>query len=239
LSFNKSITLKNIYYNYPNESRTVLNDINLTIPVKSTVGFVGTTGSGKTTIVDIILGLLQTKKGTLEVDGQIITKKNTRAWQRIIGYVPQHIYLIDDTIAANISFGVKSEDVSQEAVEIASKIANLHNFVMDELTNQYQTKIGERGVRLSGGQIQRIGIARALYHNPQVLVLDEATSALDNITEQAVVEAINNLSKKITVILIAHRLNTLKNCDMIFKLEKGKLVDQGPYDEINANKNSS
>tara|TARA_B110000483_G_scaffold121181_1_gene146312 strand:+ start:1147 stop:2919 length:1773 start_codon:yes stop_codon:yes gene_type:complete len=239
LSFNKSITLKNIYYNYPNESRTVLNDINLTIPVKSTVGFVGTTGSGKTTIVDIILGLLQTKKGTLEVDGQIITKKNTRAWQRIIGYVPQHIYLIDDTIAANISFGVKPEDVSQEAVEIASKIANLHDFVMDELTNQYQTKIGERGVRLSGGQIQRIGIARALYHNPQVLVLDEATSALDNVTEQAVVEAINNLSKKITVILIAHRLNTLKNCDMIFKLEKGKLVDQGPYDEINTNKNSS
>ena len=142
-------------------------------------------------------------------------------------------------ISANISFGVKPEDVSQEAVEIASKIANLHDFVMDELTNQYQTKIGERGVRLSGGQIQRIGIARALYHNPKVLVLDEATSALDNITEQAVVEAINNLSNKITIILIAHRLNTLKNCDMIFKLEKGKLVDQGPYDEINANKNPS
>ena len=233
LLFKKSIILKNIHYNYPNSSRTVLNDINLSIPFKSTVGFVGTTGSGKTTTVDVILGLLQTNKGTLEVDGQIITKKNIRAWQRIIGYVPQHIYLIDDTISANISFGVKPEDVSQEAVEIASKIANLHDFVMDELTNQYQTKIGERGVRLSGGQIQRIGIARALYHNPKVLVLDEATSALDNKTEQAVVEAINNLSKKITIILIAHRLNTLKNCDIIFKLEKGKLVDQGPYNEIN------
>ena len=240
LLFNKSISLKNIHYNYPNSSQSVLKNINITIPKKSTVGIIGTTGSGKTTTVDIILGLLEAQKGTLEVDEKIITTQNSRAWQRILGYVPQQIYLSDDTISANVAFGVKDEDISQEAVEKACKIAELHNFVVDELSDKYQTKIGERGVRLSGGQIQRIGIARALYHKPQVLVFDEATSALDNLTEQAVVDAINNLGEKVTIILIAHRLNTVKNCDRIFKIEKGQVISQGTYNEImNINNNFS
>ena len=240
LKLNKSIVLKNLCYDYPNASRTALKDINLIIPVKSTVGLVGTTGSVKTTTVDIILGLLEAQKGTLEIDGKIITKKNLRSWQRSIGYVPQHIYLADDTVEANIAFGLNNKDISQEGVEKAAKIANLHEFIIEELPKKYKTIIGERGVRLSGGQRQRIGIARALYHNPQVLILDEATSALDNKTEKAVMDAVNNLSKNITTILIAHRLKTVENCDIIFKLEKGRLIDQGKFNGIiNTNKNSS
>ncbi|OUX38043.1 MAG: ABC transporter ATP-binding protein [Candidatus Pelagibacter sp. TMED273] len=232
IPFDKAITLNNIYYNYPNSSRTALNNINLTIPAQTTVGLVGATGCGKTTTVDIILGLLITQKGTLEVDGKIITKKNTRAWQRSIGYVPQNIYLTDDTIAANIAFGIDQKDVSYQLIERAAKIANLHEFVNSELPNQYQTIVGERGVRLSGGQKQRIGIARALYHNPKVLILDEATSALDSETEEAFMNEINKLSKSITIIIIAHRLTTVKNCDIIFKLNKGNLVSQGTYAEL-------
>tara|TARA_Y100000389_G_scaffold143669_1_gene141966 strand:+ start:5735 stop:7540 length:1806 start_codon:yes stop_codon:yes gene_type:complete len=240
LSLNKTISLKNIYYNYPNTSRTALKNVNINIPVKTTVGLVGSTGSGKTTMVDIILGLLEPQKGTLEVDGKVITKQNARSWQRSIGYVPQHIYLSDDTVAANIAFGVDKKKINQVSVEKASKIAKLHEFVMNELPKQYQTTIGERGVRLSGGQRQRIGIARALYHNPQILFLDEATSALDNQTEEVVMEAINNLGKNITIILIAHRLNTVKNCDIIFKLDKGQVIGQGTFNElIDNNKNFS
>ena len=232
LPFNEKISLKNIDYNYPNTEVKALKKINLVIPARTTVGLVGATGCGKTTTVDIILGLFEAQNGTLEVDGQIITKENSRAWQRSIGYVPQHIFLSDDSIAANIAFGKEYKDIDQQAVEKAAKIANLHDFVKSELPKQYQTTIGERGVRLSGGQRQRIGIARALYHNPKVLILDEATSALDNDTEEAVMEAVNKLSKDITIIMIAHRLNTVKKCDIIFKLEKGRLVGQGNYDEL-------
>jgi len=232
LPFEKKITLKNIYYNYPNTSRTALKDISLNINAKSTVGFVGATGSGKTTIVDIILGLLESQRGSVEIDGNILNNQNLKSWQNSIGYVPQNIYLSDDTIAANIAFGVEAKNIDQEIVEKVSKIANLHDFIKDELPKQYQTTIGERGVRLSGGQRQRVAIARALYHNPKVLILDEATSALDNQTEQAVMDAVNNLSKDITIILIAHRLNTVKICDVIFKLEKGQLVAQGSFKEL-------
>ena len=232
LTFNKSITLKNIHYNYPNSSRTALEDINLIIPAKSTVGLIGTTGCGKTTTVDIILGLLKPQKGTLEVDGRVIKEQNLRAWQRSIGYVPQYIYLSDDTILANIAFGVESQDINQDMVKKVSKIANLHQFIVDELPKEYQTTIGERGVRLSGGQRQRIGIARALYHNPKVLILDEATSALDSKTEQAVMNAVNNLSKSLTIIIIAHRLDTVKKCDKIFLLEKGHLKNEGTFEEL-------
>ena len=232
LPLNKTITLKNIYYNYPNTARTALKDINLSISAKSTVGLVGTTGSGKTTTVDVILGLLEAQKGTLEVDGKVITKQNSRAWQRSIGYVPQHIYMADDSIMANIAFGVEPKDINQVAVEKASKIANLHEFIIDELPKQYQTIIGERGVRLSGGQRQRIGIARALYLDPQVLILDEATSALDNQTEKAFMDAVNNLSKEITIIFIAHRLSTVKKCDKIYLLEKGQLKNEGTFEEL-------
>jgi ABC-type multidrug transport system fused ATPase/permease subunit len=210
----------------------VLKKMSLTIPARSTVGLVGSTGSGKTTTVDLILGLLEAQEGELEVDGQAINVHNRRAWQRAIGYVPQHIYLADDTVAANIALGKDLKDIDQAAVERAAKIANLHDFVVNELPKQYQTSVGERGVRLSGGQRQRIGIARALYHKPQVLILDEATSALDNLTEKAVMEAVHNLGNKITIILIAHRLSTVKACDIIFMLEKGELKAQGTFDEL-------
>tara|TARA_B100000161_G_C33470087_1_gene377585 strand:- start:29 stop:892 length:864 start_codon:yes stop_codon:yes gene_type:complete len=238
LPLNKKISLKNICYSYPNASRTALKNINLNIFVKNTIGLVGATGSGKTTIVDIILGLLEAQKGTLEIDGKIINKQNSKSWQRSIGYVPQHIYLSDDTIAANIAFGQEPKDIHDEEIQKVSKIANLHEFVMNELPNQYQTTIGERGVRLSGGQRQRIGIARALYFNPQVLILDEATSALDNLTEKQVMDAVNNLSKHKTIIMIAHRLSTVKNCDRIFLFEKGELKNEGTFEElINKNEN--
>ena len=232
LAFNDKIILKDVHYTYPNSSRAALKDINLIIPAKSTVGFVGTTGGGKTTTIDIILGLLEPQKGTLEIDGIVIKKHNSRSWQQVIGYVPQNIYLSDNTIASNIAFGQKPDEINQTQVEKAAKIANLHDFIIDELPKKYQTKIGERGVRLSGGQCQRVGIARALYHNPKVIILDEATSSLDNETEKVVMEAVNNLSKDITIILIAHRLNTVKNCDNIYKLEKGQLVDQGSFNEL-------
>jgi ABC-type multidrug transport system fused ATPase/permease subunit len=204
----------------------------LSILSKSTVGFVGTTGSGKTTTVDIILGLIEAQKGILEIDGKIITQKNVRAWHQSIGYVPQHIFLSDDTIAANIAFGVESKNINYKTVEEVSKIASIHNFISTELPEKYFTTIGERGVRLSGGQRQRIGIARALYNNPKLLILDEATNALDNLTEKAVMDAINNLKKDITIILIAHSLSTVKNCDKIFLIESGKLKNEGTFEEL-------
>ena len=224
LPFNKSITLKQIHYNYPNSSRKVLDNINLTIDAKKTVGIVGSSGSGKTTTVDIITGLLEPQKGTIEIDGEVITKKNVKAWRRSIGYVPQHIHLNDDSIAANIAFGVDFKNINYQSVEKAAKAANLHEFVENKLPGKYQTIIGEQGVRLSGGQRQRIGIARALYHNPKVLIFDEATSALDNQTEETIIKELYNLRKDITIIMIAHRLNTLKDCDIIFKLENGKII---------------
>ena len=230
--FNESIKLKNICFHYPNSSIEALRNINITIPAKSTIGLVGSTGSGKTTTVDIILGLLNAQKGTLKVDNKIINKTNARVWQKSIGYVPQEIYLSDNTISANIAFGVDSKDIDHIAVENASKIAKLHEFVSNELPEKYETKVGERGVRLSGGQRQRIGIARALYHNPQVLILDEATSALDNQTEKAVMDAVNNLGKNITIILIAHRLSTVKKCDKIFFIEKGEIKNEGTFEEL-------
>lgn len=232
LSFDKEIVLNNIDFNYPNTSQKALQGISLNIPAKSTIGLIGATGSGKTTLLDIILGLLMSDKGTLEIDGEVLSKKNLRSWQRNIGYVPQNIYLSDDTIAANIAFGVESKNINQIDIERASKIANLHDFIINELPDKYNTTIGERGIRLSGGQRQRIGIARAVYLNPKILILDEGTSALDNETEKKVMESINNLSKKITIILVAHRLNTVRNCDKIYKFEKGKVIAEGKFDEI-------
>ena len=233
MKFSESITLKEINFSFPNSSRrTILDNININIKANSTVGLVGSTGSGKTTLVDIILGLLEAQKGTLEVDGKIITKNNCRAWQKSIGYVPQNIYLADDTVAANIAFGIDSNKINQKALKNAAKIANLNEFVLNELPKQYQTNIGDQGIKLSGGQRQRIGIARALYHNPDLLILDEATSALDNLNEKTVMDAVNNLDKKITIILIAHRLDTLKNCHNIFVLDRGSLVGQGTFDQL-------
>ena len=232
LQFNNEITLRSINYDYPNANRTALKNLNLSIKSKTTVGIVGATGSGKTTTVDIILGLLEAQQGSLEIDGRQISKKNIRAWQKFIGYVPQNIFLADDTIAGNIALGVESKFINQSNVERAAKIANIHEFVIDDLPEQYNTTVGERGIRLSGGQRQRIGIARAMYHNPKVLILDEATSALDNLTEQTVMEEVKNIGNDLTIIIIAHRLNTVKKCDNIFLLEKGELRGQGTFDEL-------
>ena len=197
------------------------------------MAFIGPTGSGKTTTVDIILGLLKAQKGVLEVDNQPINDNNDLAWQKIIGYVPQNIFLSDDTVEANIAFGTNPKNIDKNAVHYAAKIANIHDFIINDLPSQYQTTVGERGIRLSGGQRQRIGIARALYNNPQILIMDEATSALDNITEKAVMDSIHKLKKKMTIILIAHRLSTIKECDNIFIIEKGELKKQGKFDELN------
>ena len=232
IMLNNKIILSHVNYNYPNSSQNVLKNINISISANKSIGIVGKTGSGKTTLVDIIIGLLDSQEGFLKVDNQVINKNNQRSWQKSIGYVPQKIFLADDTIAANIAFGEDSNNIDHSKVISASKIANLHEFVSNELPFKYQTKVGERGVRLSGGQSQRIGIARALYNETSLLVLDEATSALDYQTEKAVMQELKNVSKEITIIIIAHRLNTIKGCDKIFFLENGEIKGEGNYDEL-------
>ena len=229
---NKQLTFKNISYKYPKTEKYVLNDVSLNIPAYSKIGIVGTTGGGKTTLIDLLLGLLTPTHGTIFVDDNMIKSDNVRSWQKSIGYVPQQIYLADDTVTSNIAFGIDANNIDHQALEKAAKIANLHDFVINELPNGYSTIIGERGVRLSGGQRQRIGLARSLYHKPDVLILDEATSSLDNITEKMVIDEINNLGDKITNIIIAHRLSTVKNFDKIFLLEKGKIKIEGNYEEL-------
>ena len=230
--FTQAIRLENVSYCYLNTSRPTLNQIDISIPVKHKVGLVGATGSGKTTTVDVILGLLNPLKGQLSVDGQLITDINRHQWQRTIGYVPQNIFLADDSVAANIAFGNQTQDISKNNLERAARIANIHEFIISNLPHGYDTKVGERGVRLSGGQRQRIGIARALYQKPKLLIFDEATSALDNLTEQLIMNNINNLDYDITMIMIAHRLGTLINCDKIYFMEDGKIKASGSYDEL-------
>ena len=232
LPLRQRLELRNVTYTYPNAERPALSNLSLTIPAKSTVGFVGSTGAGKTTIVDVILGLLEPQKGEIVVDGVSITSENYHCWRQSIGYVPQHIFLADESVAANIALGAPPNKIDMQAVEEAARVAELHDFVIRELPQEYQTKVGERGVRLSGGQRQRIGIARALYHDPDVLLLDEATSALDNITERAVIDAVRNLAHRKTILIIAHRLTTVRICDELFLLERGRLKAQGTYSDL-------
>ena len=232
ISLKRSISLNNICFSYPKEPRKILKNISLTIPAQTTVGIAGSTGSGKTTLVDIILGLIDPQDGKLEVDGIEINKNNVRDWQRLIGYVPQNIYLADNTISANIAFGIEEKYIDQKIIERVAKTANINKFIEEELPQKYLTRVGERGVRLSGGQIQRIGIARALYNDPKVLIMDEATSALDSFTEKEVMKEIYNLSQNITIIIIAHRLSTIEKCKIIFLIENGKLVGQGNFEEL-------
>jgi len=232
LPLNDRLELHNLRFRYPGGERDTLNGFSAVIPARSTVGIVGGTGAGKTTVIDIILGLLRPDAGDIRVDGAAITRDNVRAWQKSLGYVPQHIFLADTTVAANIAFGIAPEAIDMARIEAAARVANLHDFVTGDLPLGYRTEVGERGVRLSGGQRQRIGIARALYRDPDVLILDEATSALDNLTEYAVMEAVHNLAGRKTVIMIAHRLTTVKDCDTILMLERGRLVAQGTYAEL-------
>lgn len=232
LPLRESLCLSDVSFTYPNSKSPALVSLNICIPAKTTIAFVGTTGAGKTTAVDLILGLLRPQSGELRVDQIPIADDNVRAWQRNLGYVPQHIFLSDDTVSANIAFGVPEHAIDKVAVENAAHVAELHDFIVNEMLDAYDTKVGERGVRLSGGQRQRIGIARALYHNPDVLILDEATSALDNLTEKAVMRAVHNLGHRKTIILIAHRLSTVRNCDLIFVFEKGQVTSIGTYAEL-------
>lgn len=232
LALERKLELSKVSFAYAQADRPTLRGVDLVIPARTTVGIVGGTGAGKTTLVDLILGLLTPDAGEIRVDGTPVTEANLRAWQKTLGYVPQTIYLTDDTIAANIAFGVPKDKVDMAAVERAAKIAALHDFVLSDLPQGYDTFVGERGVRLSGGQRQRIGIARALYRDPTLLIMDEATSALDNITERVVMEAVQRIRADKTIILIAHRLTTVKTCDTIFLMDRGRLLAQGSYDEL-------
>lgn len=231
LTFQKEIKLESLSFRYQPEEPWVLADINISIPKGIRVGFVGTTGSGKSTLLDIIMGLLQPTTGKLIVDSQAVDEWNYRSWQAHIAHVPQTIFLIDASIAENIAFGVSKDQINYELLHRCAQQAQLADTI-ESWDLQYQTPVGERGVRLSGGQRQRIGIARALYKQSEILVFDEATSALDNITEQAVMDAIDNIEKDTTILIVAHRLTTLSSCDLIVELENGVIKRSGTYSEI-------
>ncbi|WP_034765871.1 ABC transporter ATP-binding protein [Rossellomorea vietnamensis] len=221
-TYNDSIELKNISFRYPNQKNYSVKEASLTIPIGQSVAFIGESGAGKTTIVDIILGLFTPEKGQVLVDGMNLEEQKS-TWQKKIGYIPQSIFLSDDTIRGNIAFGIDTKDIDEEAVWRALEQAQLKEFV-EALPEQLDTSVGERGVRLSGGQRQRIGIARALYHNPEILFMDEATSALDNETEKEIMKAIDDLKGDKTLIIIAHRLSTIENCDIVYRMNNGKVV---------------
>lgn len=221
-TFLNSIKLENVYFRYPNQEEYSIKNLSLTIPIGNSVAFVGTSGAGKTTIVDTILGLLEPDKGRVFVDGKEL-KELLPIWKNKIGYIPQSIYLSDETIRKNVAFGINDIDIDEFAVQRAIEDAQLKDFI-DSLPEGLDTVVGERGVRLSGGQRQRIGIARALYHNPEIIFLDEATSALDNDTEKEIMKAIDGLKGEKTLIIIAHRLSTIEKCDIVFTVDKGTLI---------------
>jgi ABC-type multidrug transport system fused ATPase/permease subunit len=235
LDFNKSIKLENISFAYKNDKQ-ILRNINLLIPSNSKIGIVGTTGGGKSTLVDIIMGLLNPNSGKILIDGKILDISNSQAWKKNIGYVPQQIYLSDNSIKNNIAFGVNDEDIDLEKIKYVSKLSNIDEYI-EKLPNKYDTLVGERGVRLSGGEIQRIAIARAMYRQPKILILDEATSSVDNSTEKLIINAIENqITKNLTVIHIAHRLQSLKNCEKIYILDQGEIKQEGTYKTLFENK---
>jgi ABC-type multidrug transport system fused ATPase/permease subunit len=226
------LVLSRISFRYDGRDDTILDDISMTIRARTTIGIVGGSGAGKTTLADILLGLLEPSTGSIIVDGELLARGDMARWRAGLGYVPQTIYLADTTVAANIAFGIAEDAIDMVAVERAARGANLHEFIVNELPDGYRTRVGDRGVRLSGGQRQRVAIARALYREPEFLILDEATSALDGITEDVVMEAISGLSHRKTLLIIAHRISTLKECDEIFMLANGRFVARGTYDEL-------
>jgi len=231
LPFKNTIHFDTVRYRYTSDGPWVLDGLNLTIPKGARVGLVGSTGSGKSTTLDLLMGLLIPTEGAILVDGHPISNNRVSAWQRSIAHVPQIIYLADTTLAENIAFGVPTETIDLDRVRQAARQAQIANFI-ENSPKGYQAFVGERGIRLSGGQRQRIGIARALYKQASVLVFDEATSALDNATEQSVMDSIEGLSSDLTILLIAHRLSTVRRCDTILELEQGRLVASGTYEQL-------
>lgn len=225
------VELRSVGFQYPNKPTAALNDISLAFPLKSVIGIVGPSGSGKSTLVDVLLGLISPDKGELRVGGKLVNSENIRSWQDQLGYVPQSIFLTEGSIVENVAFGIAADVVDMAKVENAIRLAHLDEWVKG-LPEGFATKIGERGVQISGGQRQRLGIARALYNDAEFLFFDEATSALDGVTEKMIMEAIEDFGRKKTIVMIAHRLNTVKNCDMIFMIEQGRVVDQGTYDHL-------
>jgi ABC-type multidrug transport system fused ATPase/permease subunit len=232
ITFNRAISLNDVVYTYPGAAVPALNRVSLVIEKNTTVGLVGTTGSGKSTAVDVLLGLLQPQQGALRVDEAAVGTASVRAWQSHVGYVTQSPHIIDDTVARNIALGVPDTEIWKERLREAASLANLADFIEQQLPEKYNTRVGERGSRLSGGQRQRLCIARALYHDPEVLVFDEATSALDAETEDAIIEAIRSLRHQKTVVMIAHRLASLADCDAIYVFEGGKVIDYGTYESL-------
>jgi ATP-binding cassette, subfamily B, bacterial PglK len=230
MKFEKQISLNKLVFQYPNTDRKALDEISLIIHKGQSIGIIGKSGSGKTTLVDVILGLFKPQSGDIEVDG-ISVYRDLRAWQNVLGYVPQSIFLIDDTLESNIAFGVPDHLIDQDRLKNAIKMAQLSE-VVEQLPNGTKTMVGERGVLLSGGQRQRVGIARVLYHGREILVFDEATAALDNETEHLVTEATKALSGSNTIIIIAHRLSTIEHCDHIYQIEHGKVIKSGSYQEV-------
>ena len=231
----KSISLKNISFQYTEKSKYILDNLNLEIKANSTIALIGKTGSGKTTLVDIIIGLLNPKSGKLYFDNKSINEINISNIQNFFSYVPQDIILTDNTIKSNIAFGLEKNEIDMKRLHEVAKMSDIYEFIVTETSNGFDTLVGDRGVKLSGGQKQRIGLARALYRRPKLLILDEATSALDNITENKIMNLINGLKGSMTIIIIAHRLSTIKKCDMIYVLEKGKIVGKGNYQDLSKN----
>lgn len=229
-AFTSSIVLDRISFKYQGSDALILNDVSLEIKKGESVAFIGSTGAGKTTIVDLIMGLIQPTEGRVLVDGMEV-RLNPHEWQKFIGYVPQSIYLLDGSIRQNVAFAIEKKDIDDERIRQVLDMAQLSEFV-GTLPDGLETRAGERGVRLSGGQQQRMNIARALYHNPDVLIFDEATAALDNVTEQEIVQSLEGLKHKKTLITIAHRLSTVHNCDRIFFLKDGRLAAVGAYDDL-------
>jgi ABC-type multidrug transport system fused ATPase/permease subunit len=230
LSFDSGLALDQVKFRYPAAEALALRGVSLAIQPGTSVGFIGGSGAGKSTLVDIILGLLVPASGSVTIDGVDI-QTNLRGWQDQIGYVPQSIFLTDDTLRRNVAFGLPADQIDEAAVLRAIRAAQLEQFVND-LPQGLDTIVGERGVRLSGGQRQRIGIARALYHDPPVLVLDEATSSLDTTTERGVMEAVRALHGKKTLLIVAHRLTTVEHCDRLFRLERGRVVQEGSFAQV-------
>lgn len=227
----ETIALKEAYFRYPGKQERVLNGLSLTIPVKEVIGLVGPSGSGKSTVIDMLLGLIGPDSGELLIDGEPLTLEATRAWQNNLGLVPQAIFLADASIRENIAFGLPPEEIDEARIKRAARMAQLDEF-LEDLPRGLATRVGERGIQLSGGQRQRIGIARALYDDAEVLVLDEATSSLDGITEKRVMDTIHEVSNSKTIIIIAHRLATVKQCDCIYLVKQGRVADQGRYEDL-------